>query len=136
MQRHKMQITRRNNQIENETEQNAIKVDDEPNGNCSTKATEQSPRAQDEQGSGVQLGRIFPRPQYPLPSTTQFPSPFKFPFALDNTQQLPAHRNQQSTNICIAPSPLRLLAWFTPPGDTPHPLAFSIYQAQALSAPF
>nr|AEQ05537.1 MIP33041p1 [Drosophila melanogaster] len=37
MQRHKMQITRRNNQIENESEQNAIKVDDKPNGNCSTK---------------------------------------------------------------------------------------------------
>ncbi|XP_043062715.1 uncharacterized protein LOC26535694 isoform X2 [Drosophila yakuba] len=114
MQRHKMQITRRNNQIENETEQSAIKVDDEPNGNCSTKTTEQHTIEQPKgtgrtrfRCSAVQLFNCSAGQDFPTTPASRL-APLPIPFALDNTQ-LPAHRNQQSTNICIASSPVSWL---------------------------
>jgi len=80
MQRHKMQITRRNNQIENETEQNAIKVDDEPNGNCSTKATQQHTiaRAQGHRTNKVQVfgWAGFSHDPSQFAQIFPFPSPF------------------------------------------------------------
>lgn len=46
--RHKMQITRRNNQIENETEQNGIKVDDERKLQHKANTQWRGPRAKDD----------------------------------------------------------------------------------------
>jgi len=73
--RHKMQITRRNNQIENETEQNGIKVGDERKllhkGN--KQHTIAQPKGKGRTRRKCSPGRAFPRPLLETPNPKSHP---------------------------------------------------------------